>query len=803
MNLSEIWLREYLSINLDLNEIINRITKIGLEVEKIIPVSMKFSGIKIGKVISCKQHPKCKKLKIFLIKINNKNIINVISDYDKSLINKKIAVAVNGSILPNRTIVEKKFLYGYESCGIFCTYDQLKIFGLKETSKDIIVLDKNAIIGEDIKNYFFLNDNIICIKVSHNRCDCLNIIGLSRAISSEYNELLENKLINKINSTKDYGFKIKINEPEACPKYLTRKIKYINLNVNTPIWISERIRRSGFKPKNIIIDIINYVFIETGQTIKIFDADKISGNITVRFSKEKESMMISKNKKIIIQKNTLVVSDKNSIIEIAGILLGYSARIDSKTTINIIISSVLYRSKFLFGNSVKYCINSDLAYRNERNMIDPNIQHLAINRATELILRFCCGSPGKIINYINNKFLPKKILIKLYKKKLYEILGFFISKKLIENILLLLGYKYEFIKNYWKVSVPSWRMCNVKIEEDLISDISRFYGFEKIPIDLSYKKIKYNNCKYNINTLNNAKKLLTNRGYQEIISYTFVDKNIQNIIHPNKIPVPIINPISTEMSVLRLSFFTNFIQTILYNQNRQTKYIKIFESGFCFSKNKKYKLGIKQSFFISGAVSGFKNVESWYSKQREIDFFDIKGDVETLLYLNGNSSDFEFKTCKNKEFHPGKNSKIFFKKKYVGIIGEINPNIQNKLDIKNRIFVFELLWDNIKNFYVPKIYNISDIPFNYRDISIVISNKIPIIEVIKICKDSIKKELININIFDIYQGKEIKKGHKSISIRLTLQNKNYNMTNLEINSILEKCICNLKKNFLIEIRTIC
>ncbi|MDQ1237288.1 MAG: phenylalanine--tRNA ligase subunit beta [Wigglesworthia glossinidia] len=801
MKCSLSWLKEWIkNSNIKFNKFIDKIQKVGFEVEKIVPIDTKFFGVKVGEVIYCETHPNNKLLNIFSINIGNMHIIKVISNHKKDLLYKKIAVAMHGSKLENKTI-KAKILFGKESDGIFCSYKDLKIFNTQAKSKKIVILPKNTPAGKDIKKYFLLKDVILHINITPNRFDCLNLIGLSRAIKSENDNIVfKRERLKKILPTNNIQISIEVKAPEACPKYLNRIIKNVKINIKTPIWIIERLKRSGYISKNnILIDIIYYVFIETGQPIKIFDMNKISRNLIIRYTNRDEYIKISKEKKIFLDEKTLVVSDQNTILELAGLLINNDVKINLDTT-DIVISSAFYHGKLIYDLANKYNIHSEFTEKYIKNMVDPDIQLLAIERITELVVHCCHGSPGPINSIIFKKFLPKHKTIILNKNKIKNILGFCINKNKIENILYALKYKLKYQQNSWHITPPSWRIFNVKNEADIINDIACLYEFENIPLKLNISGLNQKTyCKHT--ELDRIKYLLIDRGYQEIITYTFVDQNIQKILYPKKTAISILNPIVDDMSVLRLSLWTNFIKTILYNQSRQISHVRIFESGFCFIPNKNYTFGIHQKFMIAGAVSE-NSIMHWKLKKEKLDFYDIKGDIEALIQINHDIELLKFKTYKDSALNSGKSAKIYLENKCIGLIGEINPFLKKQFKLKNSIFLFELSWKLISNNYIPKIVNISDLPYSQRDISMIIHHNIPVLNIIEECKNIIKNKLIDIKIFDLYQGDEIKNGFKSISLRLILQDKNTTLTNKKINIILEKCITILKNKFKVEIRGI-
>ncbi|WP_367670439.1 phenylalanine--tRNA ligase subunit beta [Sodalis-like secondary symbiont of Drepanosiphum platanoidis] len=795
MKFSEFWLREFIKIKIDRKTLINQLTiNAGLEVESIKPVSINFKKIVIGKVINCIKNKDIKNKYIINIDIASKNIINIISNFFCKK-NTYVVVAKSGAILPSGKIIKTFYNKNYISEGILCSFFDI---GIYEYSNILIELPNNSPIGYDFYKYFKLNDYILKINTPHNRSDTLSLLGIARELSAINNCSIINykkKIILKKNNDK---IKIKIKALEACPNYTGRIINNVNLKVNTPLWMKEKLRRSDLYSNNLINNITNYVLLELGQPIQIFFKNFINKKLIIRMAKKNEKFIFNKKKIIIKSSNTLVISDNKKILTIAGI--SNNLKLNKNCSIyDLLITSAFFNPKYILKNFNQYKLKNSPTLDRYIKGIDPSIQIYAIEHITDLFIKICGGEPGPIINIKNKSFFKKEFFIKFNRKNLYNVLGYYIPNKKIKEILNNLGYKIKKINSEWKVKIPKWRF-DIKIKEDLIEDIARIYGYDNISKIKIKKLLNYSYIPKENNSLLQVKNLLINRGYQEIITYSFVNPKIQNLLHPKIKSCSILNPISKEMSVMRVSLLTGLINTLIYNYKRQQKNIRLFESGLRFIPNLKKKLKVQEDLMLSGIIFGERFNEHWDLPNNFIDFYDIKGDLEDIFQLIGILENIELKKTTYSFLHPKKSAKIYFKNKLIGYIGMIHPFLEKKFDLNNNIFVFEFIWKKFFKKQITKLSNISRFPYNRRDISIILKENISASEIINECKKINENKLIDINLFDIYRGKNIKNGFKSFSISFILQSYTHTLKENEITLIINKYISILKKKFQVFLR---
>lgn len=795
---NELWLRQWIkNLTCDSETLSEQLINLGFEVESKELISLNYNNFLIGKIISTTKYKKPLKLMVVKVNIGQKNL-NIITNYQKCIKNSKVIIA--------KKIIDDNNVFH------LCSYSDLCI----KDSSNIVILPKDSKIFDNPNKYFQIKDFSYKVNITANRSDCLSIIGIARDLAAFNKTYLKKRKTKKIIPTLDLQNKICL-KTDKFPLYWINYnfciIKNISIKTQTPLWIKEKLIRSKIQySDNILSNIYNYILTEYGQPIFFFDFDKIDSFIHIRMAKEKEIFKLSKEKNIILNNKTLVISDKKKVISIAGIIKSMYADINTHTK-NIIIDCSFFHPSIILGQTNVYKLPvNEISYRYERG-IDPFIQHEIIEKVVNLILKICGGQASSIITNIDNFYFKKSLKklnknIKLTKNKLYKLLGFIISDKEVLNILKRLGFKILKLinKTSWLIQIPSWRF-DIFIEEDLIEEIIRLYGYNNIPdIDLlSKSNISFHNKYHNIK-LHEAKNTLIEKGYQEIITYSFVNPKHQKILHPKKIFLTLKNPISLDMSTMRLSMFSGLISTLIYNQNRKKNRIRLFESGICFLPiNNEKKINIRQELILSAIISGNCYNTNWNLPSRNVDFYDIKADIESLLDKQNNLDYLEFKNEKNISLlHPEQSAIIYLNKKNIGIIGAIHPSIKKKLKIKNNFFLFEIIWKQLSNFSSEKkIKKISKLPIINRDISFLINKNFSAQKVIKECKKFFfinKIDLIDINIFDVYQNKKFDDKYKSFSINLIIQNNKKNLEEKEINEIILKCLDNLKKIFNILIR---
>lgn len=798
MKFNEKWLREWINPRIDSIILRNQIIESGIEIESIDEFNPMFNGFLVGKIIECITHPKKNNLKVVKVNIGSKKILNIVCGAKNCRNNIKVVVATVGSILPNGVQIEIKNIQEQLSEGMLCSFFELGLFNF---SRDIIEIHEEVSLGTSIDDFFLLKDTLIKVSITPNRPDGLSILGIARNISAINNlKIIQLKKIVLPIAVQD-KFPVEIHVKKKFVNYFGRIIKDVNLNTETPFWMKKKLFFCNLLSENIIENILNYILIEIGQPLNVLNSDKIDDVIHIRMAKKKEILILKNKNEIILDENILVFSDKTKILSIPGNINSFNLEI-SKNTKNIFLKSYSMDKEFILNITKRLgCNNLFLDYHSHG--IDPMLQKYAIEYATDLIIKICGGKIGPITEKnINFNYLSSINKIKLYHKNFNKCIGSFVDVYIISSILLRLEYKADFQKTYWDVYPPSWRF-DILIEEDVIGDILRIYNYNNIPLTSLKENFKFNhNVKKDTQDLllDEATTLLINKGYYEIITYSFVNPILQNFFISNKKQLLISNPISKDFSSMRMSLWPGLVKTVSYNKNRQQESMRFFEKGFCFSIDKSKILGIKQEFFLGGVISGFYSKENWFSTKRKLDFYDLKGDLESLLELICGLNNFEIKREKVSGLHPEQSAKIFSNKKFVGSFGKIHPDLEQKLNLNNSTFLFELLFDYISTLKCFNIKEITKYPTSRRDIAILISKEIPFVDVITVCKDCFFNKEVEVNLFDVYECKNIDDRKKSLGISFVFQNLEKTLKEDEINLMLNNCIKVLQKKFQVSLR---
>jgi len=791
MKFSEKWLHEWVDPKVDADQLANRLTMAGLEAT-VHPVAEEFSNVVVGQILDVKPHPNAERLSICQVKVGTKKILTIICGAKNVRPDLKVAVALPGAVLPADLKIKRVKLRGVESCGMICSSSEL---GLTKSSIGIFELPQDAPVSKDLYKYLELSDHIIEVDITPNRGDCLSIAGIAREVSTI------NRCVGKFPSIHDISanitdtLPIQISAKPACPRYIGRIIRGIESGAETPLWISERLRRSDINPISPVVDVANYVMLELGQPLHIFDLAKVHKNIQVRYAKAKESITLLNGQQLKLDERALVIADDQKALALAGIMGGSNSAVNEATR-DIFIESAYFDSVTIGSCARRYDLQTDSSYRFERG-VDFNLQHKAIQYATKLLLDIVGGEAGPINEVADEKYLPKSVVIKLREARIKRILGISIADKEVETILLCLGMKLNKQQQSWSITVPSYRF-DIKSEIDLLEELARMHGYERIPSSKPYAELTAIPTSESKLTLHRIRLLLVDKGYHEAITYSFVDPKLQKLLCPQHKILTLENPISLDLSVMRSSLWPGLLKAVLYNLHRQQARIRLFEIGLCFRKQNSK---LRQSLFLGGVVTGDIYPMQWGIIKREADFFDVKGDLQDLLKLTGFKDEIIYTKETYPALHPGNCSKICYKDKTIGYLGELHPQIKQQLGINTTAYLFEIDLTYIQNILIPKFVSISKFPIIFRDIAIIIDEGIPVQQVIEKIFAIDNKLLRNIQIFDIYQGKGIEKGKKSVALNLIFQDNLRTLKDEEVDNFIEQIIHVFKRQFKAKLRS--
>ncbi len=785
MNVSEQWLREWVDVDCDTQQLSEQLTMVGLEVEGIEPASPGFSGVITARIETVEKHPEADKLKICQVSTGSGQDLKIVCGASNVRAGLYVALAPVGAVLPGNVTINASELKGVISEGTLCSAQEL---GLSEESDGLMELPDDLVLGEELKDVLSLDDQIIELSLTPNRGDCLSISGVAREISVINNSEFKFKVIKAPDQISEQSRDVVINEPVACPRYVGQIIENVDISRPTPLWLSEKLRRCGLRSINPAVDITNFVMLELGQPMHAFDNDKLLGAIHVRYASADEKLELLDGQECVLSTDILVIADDNGVLAMAGIMGGLASAATENTS-NIFLESAFFDPHAILGKARRYGLHTDSSHRFERG-VDFQIQKQAIDRAAQLIVEICGGQPGPIIEKLSDDDLPELKQVSLRRGQIERLLGIKLADEDVLRIFSRLGMLIEVNDGGWLVTAPSFRF-DIEIEADLIEEIARIYGYNNIKTQSPVARIqlhKDNELKTHIKKM---RQLLVDRGYQEAITYSFVDARILEILNPGVKALPLANPIASELSVMRTSLLPGLVGALLYNQKRQQARIRLFETGLIFKNND----DLSQIPAIAGIITGNINKNQWDIKDRTSDLFDIKKDVEALFELNAYKIVVDFSFFEHPALHPGQSAKIVYNNQQVGFIGALHPSVQKAMGLTKEAFVFELEFSNISKQIIAKYGIISKYPSVRRDLSITVAEEISITEIMDLIRKTTPDVLYNLELFDVYRGEAIDLEKKSLAFGLTFQRISSTLADDEVESAVESILENLRKEF--------
>ncbi len=791
MKLSELWLREWINPALTREQLCACLTMSGLEVEGVTPVAEQFSHVVIAKVLRVEPHPEADRLQVCEVDVGSGKTLTIVCGAKNVAANKMVAAALDGAVLSDNTKITTNKLRGVVSQGMLCSAREL---GLAEESEGLFLLPADAPLGKNVWEYLKLNDYVMDISITPNRGDCLSVLGMTHEIAALTQAKAHIPKITPVAAKNKDKLSVVVHAPAECPRYVGRVIRNITADAVTPIWLQERLRRSGVRCISPVVDVMNYVMLELGQPMHAFDLAKISGGVQVRMAKAGETLELLDGQTVNLDPATLVIADDKTSLAVAGVMGGLSSAVTLLTK-DVFLESAFFQAASIARTSRQYNLNSDSSYRFERG-VDPLLQTQAIERATQLIIEIAGGEPGLLTEVASEKHLPQQKKISLRAERIQKVLGLTVPDHEIEAVLQRLGFVCKKNKTGWDVIVTA-RRFDVTTEIDLVEEVIRVYGYDKIPLNYPISQLHITGQSEKKLSLPIIRHALSDLGYHEVVTYSFVDKKLQALTDPDAAPKELMNPMTSEMAVMRTTLLPGLLNTLLYNQNRQQTRARIFETGLRFIVKDGALL---QQPMLSGLVNGSVAPEQWSIPLRAADFFDVKGDLENLIALTGAAGEFEFKPGKHPAFHPGQTAEVYRAGKYLGVLGALHPRLTQTLDLQGKTFAFELQLDQLVIASQPHFTEVSKFPEIRRDIAILVDQTIPVQSIRDTIEDVAGELLQNVNVFDVYQGKGVALERKSVALSLTLQHASRTLVDEEVASLMERVVNALKQKFAAELR---
>jgi phenylalanyl-tRNA synthetase beta chain len=790
MQISEAWLRTHANPAISTNELVAQLTMAGLEVDSVTPAAGNFTGVVVGEVITLQQHPDADKLRVCQVNIGEAELLQIVCGASNVRAGLKIPAALIGAVLPGDFKIKKSKLRGEDSFGMLCSEKEL---GLANEANGLMELANDAPVGVDIREYLNLNDHIIEVDLTPNRADCLSVEGLARevAVLNKLTCLPVNVKPTEVSHSETLA--INIEAPEACPRYLGRLIKNVNPLAETPLWMQERLRRSGIRSLGPLVDVTNYVLLELGQPLHAFDADKLAGKIHVRWAKPSEPLALLNGQTIQLNEQALVIADDQQALALAGIMGGSSSAVSDDTK-NIFLECAFFAPEHIAGKARNFGLHTDSSHRFERG-VDATLQTRAIERASQLIIEIAGGQAGPISDQTSQATLPARNPILLRKQRIEKTLGTVLPDQEVTDIFTRLGMLVSSYDEGWKITPPGFRF-DIAIEADLIEEIARIVGYNNLPSSSLLMRTELGLAIESLVDIDRIKDLLVTRGYQEAITYSFVDEEIQQIIAPEDDVVRIQNPISSDMSVMRSTLWCGLLKAAIYNTNRQQTRVRLFETGLRFVN---INGAVEQQKKLAGLALGSNNLEQWGEKARNLDFFDVKADVMAMFALSGQS--VSYVAAQHPALHPGQSAQIKTSDgQTIGWLGMLHPSIEAQLGFDTQVFLFELDQELLLQKSIAKFAPLSKYPSVRRDLALIVNEAISADDIINTIKGCAETMLKDVTIFDIYRGKGIENNCKSVALSLTLQNDTQTLTDSEIDAIFNRILNTLTNKISAKLR---
>ncbi|MGS2722685.1 phenylalanine--tRNA ligase subunit beta [Porticoccus sp. GXU_MW_L64] len=791
MKFSESWLREWANPQITTEELMAQITMAGLEVDGVEPAAAEFSGVVVGEIVAIEQHPDADKLRVCQVAGNGNETVQVVCGAPNARLGLKTAFATVGAKLPGDFTIKKAKLRGVESFGMLCSEDEL---GASDSADGIWELPADAPTGADLRDYLDLNDQLIEVDLTPNRGDCLSVRGVAREVAVLNRVDVNEVAIAPVTPQIDDVLPIELIADDACPNYVGRIIRNVDTNKPTPQWMQEKLRRSGLRSIDPVVDVTNYVLLELGQPLHAFDANKVDGGIRVRMAEEGEPLKLLDGSDVTLRADTLVIADHSKAVAMAGIMGGDSTAMSAGSK-DVFLECAYFNPLAIAGRARSYGMHTDASHRYERG-VDPQLQEAAIERATQLLLDIAGGQPGPLNRASCEDKLPKPATVKLRKTRLQQQLGLTLDDDAVVEMLTRLGLELvSSDDNSWQFKSPSWRF-DIAIEADLIEEIARIYGYNRLPtttLEAPLPILPKQEAQVGTAAL---RQQLISRGYREAITYSFVDPQQQKLVEPHAATIELANPISADMGVMRTGLWVGLLNTLKHNLNRQQNRVRLFETGLRFVPEKDNDLeGLQQQPVIAGLISGPRLEEGWLHEKDTVDFYDLKGDVEALLNLCGEGRQFTFAKGEHSALHPGQCARVCRDGRAIGLLGKLHPSVQKSLGLGQDAFLFEIALDGVRDARLPSFQEVSKYPEVRRDIALLVDRDVAVGDLALTARQSAGSALVDLKIFDVYHGKGIDNNRKSIALGLIFRDLSRTLNEQEVTQSVDAVVGKLEQQY--------
>jgi phenylalanyl-tRNA synthetase beta chain len=781
MILSESWLREWVNPDLDTHELAHRLTMAGLEVDAVTPLAEGLSGVVVAEIVAAQQHPDADKLRVCSVNTGS-DTVQIVCGAPNADVGLKAPLAQPGAKLPGGVKIKKAKLRGVESQGMLCSAAELT---LSDDHDGLLALASDAPVGTDISEYLNLDDRLIEIGLTPNRADCLSVLGVARDLAVVVDLPFSDEEAVPVEPMISETFPVTVLSPEKCPRYLGRVIKDVDINRPTPLFMVERLRRSGIRSIDPVVDITNYVMLEIGQPLHAFNLEALEGGIVVREAQPNEALTLLDGQARDMIEGTLMIADEVKPLAMAGIMGGQGSGVDKQTR-HLFLEAAFFTPELMAGRARHYGLHTDASHRYERG-VDPELPYRAIERATTLLLEWVGGKPGPITDISATEHLPPRAGVTLRASAIEAMLGIEVSADEVTRILKGLGFEvvHDAAAQEWCCTAPSWRF-DMGLEADLIEEIARIFGYDNIPTQPVQGASQAGANSEATASLAEIRYRLVSRGFNEAITFSFVSPGAQALFNPDWVPVSLKNPISSDLAVMRTSLLPGLAGAAAHNIKRQTTRIRLFETGLRFLPQDS---GLAQTPTLALILCGARSPEGWSTQSDAVDFYDLKGEIEALLAAA--AMPLVFRPAVRPGLHDGQTAEVMVGETVIGVAGRLHPTAASELDLPDKTFVAELDLAEVLQRAMPDYHDISRYPEVRRDLAVVLDKQVAASAAVDLVKAAAGEYLADVVVFDLYEGEGVAENEKSLAMGLTFRDQSRTLTDEEVSNALAQVIDSL------------
>jgi phenylalanyl-tRNA synthetase beta chain len=783
MRISIQWLGEWLGSSPEPRELAARLTMAGLEIEALEAAAPPLPGVVVGEILECAKHPDADTLNVCKVS-DGETVVQIVCGAPNARAGMKAPLATIGARLPGGMEIRKAKLRGVESFGMLCSAREL---GLSEDAAGLMELPAAAPTGAAIADALRLDDTILEVNLTPNRGDCMSVQGVAREAALLTGVDVRGPDCSAVGAQSAERFPVTLVPGAGCARFVARVIRGVRPDAQSPLWLRERLRRAGLRPINAIVDVTNYVMLELGQPMHAYDLRELDGGIVVRRAAAGESVKLLDGREVALDATVMVIADHAKVLALAGVMGGDHSGISASTT-DVLLEVAFFLPDAVAGRGRRYGLVTDASQRFERG-VDPTLQERAMERATRLLLECAGGVPGPVEVTELRDELPLRAPVRFRPGRARGLIGTAVSDEAIAGIFARLGMAVSRDGAEWQVRFPAWRF-DIAIEEDLIEEVARVHGFDQVPETDPPVHVSAPGLSEARVSGETAADLLVQRGYHEVITYSFVDPALQALFCPGEAALELANPIAADLAAMRVSLWPGLVKALVENQRRQQSRVRLFEIGRRFSLPGGTLTEVP---VIAGLAGGAALPEQWGVRSEPVDFFDVKSDLEALLRATGASGEFRFVPERHAALYPGQAARILRDGRAVGWLGRLHPELVRRLDLTYSALVFEIETESGLAAVLPRHREISRFPAVRRDVAIVVDEAIAV----QVLLDSIRRSagplLTDLVVFDIYRGAGITPGRKSVAIGLNLQDISRTLTDLDTDAVVAQVVADLER----------